>query len=150
MKFCNEEHLKIIENMYKDGRCKICIHLYYEKNKDKILKRNKKYRELHPEKIKKLHKTWSDNHKDNQKHFKLKRLYGISFEQYEKIRIEQEDLCKVCKMKCITGRDLAVDHGHITGKIRGLLCNKCNHVLGLVNDNALLLQELAVYLIQSN
>jgi hypothetical protein len=42
--------------------------------------------------------------------------------------------------------DLAVDHCHTTGKIRGLLCSKCNPALGAFNDNIEILNSAIKYL----
>lgn len=48
-----------------------------------------------------------------------------------------------------TVRDLAVDHCHISGHIRGLLCTRCNTVLGLMEDRPELLRASIEYLTQS-
>lgn len=80
---------------------------------------------------------------------RMKRL-GLTVEVYEQMLKKQRGVCKVCKKRraCNRGRSdmLNVDHCHKTGKIRGLLCGHCNRVLGLVNDNPKLLEELAAYL----
>jgi len=39
-----------------------------------------------------------------------------------------------------------VDHCHVTGKYRGLLCNRCNTSLGFVNDDIELLENMVKYL----
>ena len=49
-------------------------------------------------------------------------------------------------MVCTTGKRLAVDHCHKTGKIRGLLCTKCNIGLGYFNDDVILLKNSIRYL----
>lgn len=55
----------------------------------------------------------------------LKRTYGITIEDYNRILKEQSGKCAVCGKPPKTMR-LAVDHCHKTGKIRGLLCSYCN------------------------
>lgn len=47
----------------------------------------------------------------------------------------QGGLCAVCGKSCEVNAVLSVDHCHTTGKIRGLLCNKCNTGIGLLGDN---------------
>lgn len=74
----------------------------------------------------------------------LKRLYGITIEEYEQMLISQNNVCKIC---CSSDhRKLCVDHCHKTGKIRGLLCNKCNQAIGLLKDSIELLQRTIDYL----
>lgn len=74
----------------------------------------------------------------------LKTTYGISVTDYEQMLKKQNG-------KCICGRDngkinLHVDHDHKTGKIRGLLCYRCNHAIGLLADNPEILKALYKYL----
>uniref|UniRef100_A0AB74UKY8 Recombination endonuclease VII n=1 Tax=Caulobacter phage BL57 TaxID=3348355 RepID=A0AB74UKY8_9VIRU len=56
------------------------------------------------------------------------------------------ELCEACGEKDSKGVALALDHDHLTGKIRGWLCRRCNLLLGSVNDDARLLRLLADYL----
>lgn len=66
---------------------------------------------------------------NRQKHTnsRIKRTYGIDLLEYETMLIEQNDGCALCGMKEEDqNRRLAIDHCHTTGKVRGLLCNKCN------------------------
>lgn len=67
----------------------------------------------------------------NIKNFQQK--YGISEQDYEKILINQGGLCAICRKKnrgTVAHLRLGIDHNHITGHIRGLLCNYCNSNLG--------------------
>lgn len=72
----------------------------------------------------------------------LKRKYGISLEEYEEMLLLQDYKCKICgsvkanrEWKTKHQRlDLFVDHCHATGKVRGLLCNKCNVGLAMFNE----------------
>jgi hypothetical protein len=83
----------------------------------------------------------------------LKQYYGMSQEEYNRRYIEQKGVCAICKKECEYRRRgggghrwLAVDHDHKTGKIRGLLCQKCNMILGLAFDNSDILRQAATYL----
>lgn len=67
----------------------------------------------------------------NMKYWRLKR-YGLSDEEYQKLRVDQK-VCSICNRP--SERTLHVDHNHLTDKVRGLLCFKCNAMLGLAEDN---------------
>lgn len=76
----------------------------------------------------------------------LKRLYGITLEQYVEMFTIQGEVCAICKEKCPTKKSLSVDHDHKTGTVRGLLCNRCNRALGMFKDNPVLLIRAAEYI----
>jgi len=77
----------------------------------------------------------------------LKRRYGISVEQYSSILIEQGGGCAICHASTnVLGRALYVDHDHKTGKVRGLLCHKCNTGLGSFRDSPALTRSATLYL----
>jgi hypothetical protein len=77
----------------------------------------------------------------------MRRVYGISLSEYEQMLNEQHDVCKICERPPST-RSLAVDHCHATGKVRGILCHRCNTALGSVDDNVGILTKLIDYLEQ--
>ena len=83
----------------------------------------------------------------------LLRKYGINVEQYNDMLIKQGSVCKICgqpetrKYKNIV-IDLAVDHDHATGQVRGLLCSSCNIGVGNFKDNPSLLELAAKYIRQ--
>ena len=70
---------------------------------------------------------------------------GLSLLAYEKLSYQQNHRCAVCKLKPVKRR-LDIDHCHQTNIIRGLLCNKCNQALGLLQDNPTLITNLLRYL----
>jgi len=79
--------------------------------------------------------------------YALIREYGITDEDYDNLLEFQEGVCAICGKSCATGRKLSVDHDHSTGKIRGLLCNYCNHkLLGPIRDNLSLLKKMVDYM----
>lgn len=58
-----------------------------------------------------------------------------------------DDRCWICQFpESVENRRLAVDHDHVTGQVRGLLCTRCNQVLGRMHDNPALLRKAAEYL----
>lgn len=70
--------------------------------------------------------------------------YSLSIEEYEKLLLAQEGVCAICKQ---TGtKQLAIDHDHETGKVRGLLCSSCNTGLGLLGDSLEALKNVILYL----
>ena len=71
---------------------------------------------------------------------------GCTPEQYVEMLQKQHDVCAICKSKNKTKRQLAVDHDHKTGKIRGLLCQRCNLVLGQLKESIALLKKMEKYL----
>jgi hypothetical protein len=78
---------------------------------------------------------------------KLKTKYGISIALYDALLAEQGGCCGICGAKsCKTGRRLAVDHDHSTGRVRGLLCNLCNTALGKLGDSVESLERAIAYL----
>jgi hypothetical protein len=74
----------------------------------------------------------------------LKHKYGISLLEYELRLALQNGACAICEKK--PKRLLCVDHCHVTGKVRGLLCSKCNSALGFYGDDPKLAQAGADYL----
>ena len=86
-----------------------------------------------------------EKHQISRQKSKLKAKYGITLEQYDAMVKEQKGVCYICKNENPT-RKLNVDHCHKTGKIRRLLCDKCNMTLGLINDSQELLKQFIFYL----
>lgn len=83
----------------------------------------------------------------------LKRDFGMTVEQYEAMHENQNGLCAICEKPetaknnfDTSARKLAVDHDHATGKIRALLCTRCNTMLGLADDATATLAKAIEYL----
>ena len=75
----------------------------------------------------------------------LKRKYGISLQEYDELLRSQGGVCAICG-----GTDgdkrMAVDHDHASGKVRGILCQRCNRALGLFKDDKVKLRKAISYL----
>jgi hypothetical protein len=72
--------------------------------------------------------------------------YGITLETYNQMHKKQDGKCYICGGTNRDGKRLGVDHNHITGKVRKLLCRRCNIVLGAVGDSVVLLKKAMDYL----
>lgn len=79
-----------------------------------------------------------------EKNRKLFAEYGITLQKFNEMLKHQNECCLICNKN--DEKALCVDHCHKTGKVRGLLCNKCNKALGLFNDNIELIKVAASYL----
>lgn len=80
----------------------------------------------------------------------LKR-YGITLEMYDALMQKQNGVCASCGEREVHSKKsgivpLSVDHCHITGKVRGLLCNGCNVALGHLKDDPERIKALLKYL----
>jgi len=105
--------------------------------------------------IRKSRVMWNKENPDKVRHTKLKRKYNLTLEQYGELYMKQSGVCAVCfspeTMKYLGKvRQLCVDHNHDTGKVRGLLCSNCNRGLGLLQDSAVVCNNLKEYLITNN
>jgi hypothetical protein len=103
-------------------------------------------------------KEWRQNNREQdlrrQSDRALRRTYGMSLEEYERKSVEQNNLCAICfKPETTKGpngkiRRLSVDHSHLTGRNRKLLCAACNAGLGWFQEDVLRLQSAIQYLLQ--
>lgn len=83
----------------------------------------------------------------------LKTKFNLSLDDYENMLQNQNNVCAICRRPetAINHRSkkiklLAVDHCHITKKVRKLLCQKCNHMLGACEENILTLENMINYI----
>jgi len=118
---------------------------WYSSNPDYRKQKAKAWREANPGYV-------SQYRKDNRRKIYLTesaRKYGITPERYEQMIASQDNKCAVC-LKLFDWSDQQtkplIDHCHNSMKVRGLLCNRCNTTLGLVEDRKDLLAALMEYL----
>lgn len=122
----------------KKGTCKLCCSRmeksWRDRNRERINKNNREWRKKNKE-----------QHNRNVRSSYLKRRYGLSLEEYESMLSSQGNSCAVCSGQS-QYEMFDVDHCHETGKVRGLLCRKCNTALGLFRDSVDVLQRAIDYL----
>lgn len=81
----------------------------------------------------------------------LQRRYGIGKADVARMAEEQGHKCAICgepekEMRNGLTRHLAVDHDHVTGKVRQLLCQNCNKMIGYAKDDPLIIARAIAYL----
>ena len=107
------------------------------------------YREANRESIRTRTRGWHVKNRHRQRQYNANKTHGVNEATYQIMLLAQDGRCKIC---CLSpqGRTrcgkLGVDHDHVTGRVRGLLCDKCNLMLGHAGDNSLILQAAIDYL----
>ena len=122
----------------KDGRarlCKICTNTnkraWSQKNRPSLSAKNLAWKK------KNLSKARNTN-----LNTKYRSRYGISLNEFKEMCLRQHNLCAIC----YSFSKLCVDHNHLTGKIRGLLCGPCNRAIGCLKDSSKFAANAALYL----
>jgi hypothetical protein len=72
------------------------------------------------------------------------RRYGLTPEDIARMRDEQQGRCGICQRDDVWR--LVVDHCHDTGKVRGLLCDRCNQAIGSLGDRLESVERAVEYL----
>ena len=116
---------------------------WYLKNKDK----KKEIRRLYI--LKNREKILAYKRKDSRRYM-LDKRYGLTVEQFDEMVFLQNNCCAICSTKFKNAKDTNIDHCHKTGKIRDLLCFKCNVGIGRLNDSIELLEKAIEYLKKHN
>lgn len=104
--------------------------------------RRKAYNVAHKAEINAYH-----NAKGYSRKARLRKYYNMTVEEYNILFDGQEGRCAICGIHQDDFKErLSVDHNHATGKVRGLLCNDCNRMLGGSKDSVESLTKAIEYL----
>lgn len=91
-----------------------------------------------------------EREKEGRKEKRILQDYGISLKTYDKMLEKQGGGCMICNTKTPEGKGrFHIDHNHLTGKIRGILCCHCNRMLGAAKDDIEILAKAITYLSRS-
>jgi Recombination endonuclease VII len=85
-------------------------------------------------------------YKHKERAYTLKALYGMTVEAWDRMFYAQDQRCAICRIGEHGGRGWATDHNHETGKVRGILCHKCNLALGHADDSLDRLRLMVAYM----
>ena len=127
-----------------DGKpCKKChATLRYKSNNACVACEKKRWRTPEYRKQHRRNQS-SDEYKKKRQEYKYRYLYGLTKEEVIEMRAEQNSTCPICMRPT---KRFCVDHDHETGKVRGLLCYRCNTGLGLFYDNLDVVKRAVGYL----
>lgn len=123
--------------------CKECkrgsIRRHYADNRADISNRRKRKRDL---------EGIPESHKAASYRSRLRRVYSITQEDFDLMLTDQGGRCKICFTDTPGGgrSKFSIDHDHVTGKVRGLLCLACNTGLGNFKDDLGALHRAVTYL----
>lgn len=150
---CSNGHLR--KRRVSDGHCLDCDNDYWKRKRklrpaavSKI--RKKYYQKTRDDQLALRRKQYANNEnvRVNKKDKDLRKMYGISLDDYYALKKQQNSVCALCFSSNTNKRTcyLDVDHSHKTGKVRGLLCTNCNQGLGKFKDDVQLLKRAIQYL----
>jgi hypothetical protein len=136
------------------GECKDCFRAQaaarYRADPERAKKRVRKWQQDHPDRVAATQARYrADGRKkasDRRSH--LRRTFGITPEQYDRMLVAQGGGCAICRKPPRDDIALHVDHDHETGAIRKLLCFDCNAGLGKLGDDVELLRAAITYLLE--
>lgn len=168
---CGEE--KLFSEFHKNKNlrfglacnCKKCSKIrasnFYAENRETVLAQNAAWQKANPEKSGARSRRWVLRNpkkraaidrahyirtKEHHENCRLKRVYGISLEEKLQMFESQNGKCAICERALLEAYKSHVDHNHITGKVRELLCQDCNHGLGNFDENPAVLRRAVAYL----
>lgn len=91
-------------------------------------------------------RKWRVENQNKSRNTKYLKKFGITLEKVIDMLKKQGDRCGICGVTLTLGSKTHLDHDHTTGSIRGVLCQKCNHGIGLFNDSTKILKSAIMYL----
>lgn len=107
-----------------------------ERNPDEVNRRQREYREKNPDKFKEYYQKHKEKRLIFARSSMLKKKYGLTLDSYEEMLLKQKGKCAICESGFGDKKPNLpnIDHCHVTGKVRGLLCSPCNIILGYIEN----------------
>lgn len=124
---------------------RLCRHReYVRRNPERVKEVRIKWRAENYEHFRAKMREWGKSPKgrESQRNMNLKQKYGLTLSERNALAARQDEKCDICGEQV----DLEVDHCHASRIVRGLLCQRCNKVLGWLKDDSALALEMHHYL----
>lgn len=123
----------------KDGLHSYCRPCYNERQRGRRAAASDEARQQRRDRDNAWHHATKDHRARTIKNRRLVVRYGITLDDYERMLEWQRGCCAICGEE----KELVVDHDHVTGEVRGLLCRGCNFQLGFVEQPGWLVKALS-------
>ena len=119
-----------------------------EERKERRRATNQKYRQSPKgQAVQKAYQEKTKEKRARQMRATMLSEYGLSIAAYDILLAKQNNKCAICPIHISeSARRFAVDHDHVTGDVRGLLCFRCNAGIGKFNDDPAMLKLAVAYL----
>jgi len=127
-------------------RLKIQYKAYRTVHRKELMAKKKAYYFVHREKEMARSKTYAAAHKEEKKIYDILHKYRLSNVAFNILLKNQGGVCAICRKSDWNGRGPHVDHDHISGKVRGILCQNCNAALGMIGDDVKISRAMTDYL----
>lgn len=157
-RWCNGCRRKYHEDYYerhKEEMKQASSDNYYA-NRDRAIAYSRKFRRDNPRSISRSRSRYYQKNKssilEKIRNHRYKRVFGISSDEYQAMHDKQKGLCASCsrpetaRTRSGRTRRLSVDHSHETGRVRELLCSRCNTIAGLANESTETLRMIIAYI----
>lgn len=120
------------------------------RNPEKVLERGRIYDRSRYEKrkpfIRDYQREYQRKNKSMSRHYRLKHVYGITQDDYNSLFKKQNGQCSCCgRHQTDIGKVLCVEHNHKSGKVRGLVCHRCNLAIAVIENKEICL-KVTLYL----
>lgn len=148
-RYCSRECVKAARLVEQDH--KVCSRCGIDKPASEFSRNWEQPRRLRPECLScraEQARSWRERNPTQVRQKRLKQLFGLTVDQYDALHAAQAGGCAICST-ALPGSNfpqLAVDHDHQTGYVRGLLCAQCNAGLGAFGDDPARLAAAIAYL----
>lgn len=130
--------------------CKSCCKAYRKENVSGQRASSRKHYKKNPGKRIAATKAWRQRNAQANRFAKfrarIRSVFGITVEEWARMYDAQDRSCAICLARLEFDRSTTVDHCHATGMVRGLLCQQCNRGIGMLRDDATVLERAVEYI----
>jgi hypothetical protein len=116
---------------------------YIAEHREETNATSRAYRAAHRDSYNGYMRSYKASHPGLFASYRVRSLYGLTPADIAEMAEAQGGKCPICGS---VDKPLRIDHGHVTGKVRGLLCDNCNMGLGQFGDDPERLSSAIAYL----